>query len=111
MLIRSQNRTALVNLDCIQALNLDGPGFDGEILSETMIDAYMNDGAIIILGTYSTKERAMEVLDDLSQMYTFARLKWKEDAVFEIQDESPVVYWMPKEEEAEDDTADSDSTL
>ena len=62
MLIRSQNREVLINLNSIAGIEIaEGP-------IKTIITSYIT-GCSYLLGEYSTKEKAMKVLDMIQGAY------------------------------------------
>ena len=71
MLIRSQDKTALVKLENI-VVNLKLPD-SLTIICWSLQDAQRN-GGYLILGKYSTKEKAMKVLDMIQKAYADAKL-------------------------------------
>ena len=62
MLIRSQNKEALTNLNTLAGIEIvEGP-------VETVITSYIT-GCSYLLGEYSTKKKAIKVLDMLQEAY------------------------------------------
>lgn len=62
MLIRSQNREVLINLNSIAGIEIaEGP-------IKTIITSYIT-GCSYLLGEYSTKAKAMKVLDMIQKVY------------------------------------------
>lgn len=62
MLIRSQNKEILVNLDVSAGIEIaEGP-------VKTVITSYIT-GCSYLLGEYSTKEKALKVLDMIQEAY------------------------------------------
>ena len=59
MLIRSQYKTSIINLDCVKEIFID---------VDNNIAAYSN-GINSYLGTYSTVEKAIKVLDRIMVAY------------------------------------------
>ena len=66
MLIRSQDKTALVKFENI-VINLKLPD-SLNVICWSLQDAQRN-GGYLILGKYSTKEKAMKVLDMIQEAY------------------------------------------
>ena len=62
MLIRSQNKKSLVNMDNIDTINCYSTGIDFELI------AY-NVNTEICLGSYSTEYKAIKVLDMIEKKY------------------------------------------
>lgn len=67
MLIRSQNREVLINLNSAAGIEIA----EGSI--KTIITSYIT-GCSYLLGEYSDKEKAMKVLDMLQEAYADAEL-------------------------------------
>ena len=65
MLIVSQNKVSILNLDKV---NLIGTNRDGEVKARLGI----ND--IIVLGTYKTEERAKEVLQEIIAVHQASKM-------------------------------------
>ena len=59
MLIRSQGKMGIVNLDCVEAVGIE---------KDNTIRAYGND-RVYELGEYSTEEKAIKVLDMIQSAY------------------------------------------
>lgn len=67
MLIRSQNREVLIDLNSMAGTEIaEGP-------IKTIITSYIT-GCSYLLGEYSTKEKAMKVLDMIQESYADAEL-------------------------------------
>lgn len=67
MLIRSQNREVLIDLNSMAGTEIaEGP-------IKTIITSYIT-GCSYLLGEYSTKEKAMKVLDMIQEAYAGAEL-------------------------------------
>lgn len=67
MLIRSQNREVLIDLNSMAGTEIaEGP-------IKTIITSYIT-GCSYLLGEYSTKEKAMKVLDMIQESYAGAEL-------------------------------------
>lgn len=67
MLIRSQNREVLINLNSMAGIEIaEGP-------IKTIITSYIT-GCSYLLGEYSTKAKAMKVLDMIQEAYADAEL-------------------------------------
>ena len=64
MLIRSQNREVLINLNSVKGIEIaEGP-------IKTIITSYIT-GCSYLLGEYSDKEKAFKVLDLIQEVYTW----------------------------------------
>lgn len=63
MLIRSQNKEALVNFDVSAGIEI------AEGTTKTVITSYIT-GCSYLLGEYSTKAKAMKVLDMIQEAYS-----------------------------------------
>ncbi len=87
MWIRTQDKETLLNVNCIDVYNLNK--------NEWIIEACGND-----LGTYESKERAIEVLDDIQKLLKsetyFDRSKLVE-YVISKNISARKVYQMPEE--------------
>lgn len=59
MLIRSQGKMGIINLDCVEAVG---------IVDEYIIRAYAGN-TVYGLGEYSTEEKALKVLDMIQKKY------------------------------------------
>ncbi len=92
MLIRSQDRKVLLNLDNVTAFTLDGPGTEEDDSGKT-VTAYMIDSSAYFIGTYSTEEKALEVLDEIA--YHYDREKMAEC----YQTSSNFVYELPTDDD------------
>lgn len=67
MLIRSQNKEILVNFDTLAGIEI------AEGTTKTVITSYTT-GCSYLLGEYSTKAKAMKVLDMIQEAYADAEL-------------------------------------
>lgn len=67
MLIRSQNKEVLVNFDVSAGIEI------AEGVTKTVITSYIT-GCSYLLGEYSTKEKALKVLDMIQEAYADAKL-------------------------------------
>ena len=67
MLIRSQNKEVLVNFDVSAGIEI------AEGTTKTVITSYIT-GCSYLLGEYSTKEKALKVLDMIQEAYADAKL-------------------------------------
>lgn len=67
MLIISQNKEVLVNFDVSAGIEI------AEGTTKTVITSYIT-GCSYLLGEYSTKEKAMKVLDMIQEAYADAKL-------------------------------------
>jgi hypothetical protein len=101
--IRTQDRMALVPYKGRIIISIkDGEiDFDKELIYGTLM-IVNQDGVYTTLGTYATKERALEVLDEIQQHVLgkvilqspeLAHMKTREEEILEL----PTVYIMPKE--------------
>lgn len=84
MLIRSQNKEVLTNLD--QTTSIIYEDFSNSII------AYGHTKSYVRLGNYTTKEKAMKVLDMIEEKYFDANCTYKV---------SNVVFHMPADTEVE----------
>lgn len=83
MLIRSQDKTALVKFENI-VINLKLPD-SLNVICWSLQDAQRN-GGYLILGKYSTKEKAMKVLDMIQEAYVNGHIDYQipEDSEVEV---------------------------
>ena len=89
MWIRTQDKETLLNVNCIDVYNLNK--------NEWIIEACGND-----LGTYKSKERALEVLDEIQKKINdikkdFLMACMREKGVYDVIAWNDFVYQMPKE--------------
>ena len=84
MLIVSQNKVSVLNLDKVNLIGING---DGEVKARLGI----ND--IAVLGIYKTEERAKEVLQEITTRYK----NWENMKVGQPSEICLPVYEMPQE--------------
>lgn len=99
MWIRSQNRDVLVNANdiCFHKLNIHS-----EIIYQFRCYGYGDD--YYILGEYSTKEKAMKVMDMVHDQIMLGSLKYEDIKSNDNTQQwlkSEFVFQMPKDEEVE----------
>ena len=94
MLIRSQDKTALVKFENI-VINLKLPD-SLNIMCWSLQDA-QRSGGYFILGRYSTKEKAMKVLDMIQEAYC-KFMSVKNDDAWSGKES---VFYMPEDSEVE----------
>lgn len=82
MLIRSQDKTALVKFENI-VINLKLPD-SLNVICWSLQDAQRN-GGYLILGKYSTKEKAMKVLDMIQEAYVNGHIDYQIPADSEVE--------------------------
>lgn len=98
--IRSQDRFSLLkpfDLELMPCLKVPTSDYD-----TTDIRAYLSksEDDYVILGTYATKERALEILDDIEDKLINCTFAKKQNGLGEVLDFMPnsiYVYTMPKE--------------
>ena len=81
MLIRSQNKEVLTNLNALAGIEIaEGP-------VKTVITSYIT-GCSYLLGEYSNKEKAVKVLDMIQEAYVNGYIDYQmpEDSEVEIND-------------------------
>lgn len=81
MLIRSQNKEVLTNLNALAGIEIaEGP-------VKTVITSYIT-GCSYLLGEYSNKEKAVKVLDMIQEAYVNGHIDYQmpEDSEVEIND-------------------------
>ncbi len=94
MWVRSQNKSALVNVNDISFYKVRD---DSRILYEFRY--YGNTDDYYVLGEYSTEEKAMKVMDMIQKYIVLGSLKYPNDN--DIQWLKSYVFQMPKDEEVE----------
>ena len=82
MLIRSQDKTALVKFENI-VINLKLPD-SLNVICWSLQDAQRN-GGYFILGKYSTKAKAMKVLDMIQEAYVNGHIDYQMPADSEVE--------------------------
>ena len=82
--IRSQDKSCLVNIKAVIMLNKE-------------IRGYYNENPNWFLGKYDTKERALEVLDEIQRLITDLQFMSYEVDSSSFYSYRPNVYEMPKE--------------
>lgn len=98
MLIRSQNRIALTNIDNVGTIYIGGYHKDGENYHRSYAD---NDNTWIVrtgdfsLGEYSSEEKAIKVLDMIQEQYARFSCRYGSDC------SDDAVYVMPQDSEVE----------
>lgn len=94
MWIRSQDRKRLVNTNHVNIRELD-------ILRTNVIDAYFGQ-SMYLIGEYSTKEKAMKVMDMIHDQIMLGSLKYEDVKSNDNNQQwlkSEFVFQMPKDEE------------
>ena len=73
MLIRTQDKERLVNLDNIISIYTERISRHGEIQERYITNIKYHAGVIggISLGTYSSEEKAIKVLDKIQELYSY----------------------------------------
>ena len=90
MLIRSQDKEILVNLDVSAGIEIaEGP-------VKTVITSYIT-GCSYLLGEYSTKAKAMKVLDMIQERYE----EYETERIYREGDYSIKPFQMPEDSEVE----------
>ena len=74
MLIRSQDKTALFNITCTQFINIGECGKGAMIYADNLY----------LAGKYSTKEKAMKVLDMIQEAYVNGHIDYQIPADSEV---------------------------
>ena len=97
MLIRSQDKTALVKFENI-VVNLKLPD-SLNVICWSWQDA-QRSGGYFILGKYSTKEKAMKVLDMIQEAYADAENELLAEAIGKAL-MNKMVFQMPEDSEVE----------
>ena len=97
MLIFSQNKKRIVNLDSIREIEINGPETWGQ--SFYSVDTYPlgeGDHNHIRLGKYQTEERAKEVLQEIIKEYKKVEINIRHELGVKVMN-FPKVYEMPEE--------------
>ena len=110
MLIRSQNKEVLVNFDVSAGIEI------AEGTTKTVITSYIT-GCSYLLGEYSTKAKAMKVLDMIQEAYADEKLvdyttclqrkeieKMDDSTILALRNElmKKAVFQMPEDSEVEE---------
>mgnify|MGYP007064900593 CR=1 FL=1 len=77
MLIRSQNKEVLVNFDMSAGIEI------AEGTTKTVITSYIT-GCSYLLGEYSTKAKALKVLDMIQEVYVNGHIDYQMPADSEV---------------------------
>lgn len=77
MLIRSQNKELLVNFNVSAGIEIE------ERNTKTVVTSYIT-GCSYLLGEYSTKEKALKVLDMIQEAYLNGRIVYQMPADSEV---------------------------
>lgn len=98
MWIMSQNKENLFNIDKFQGIEYgttrNHKHRKGGEPPEDIPTLFLSDGCLEQLGRYETKERCLEILEDIANMYQYAN----ECAVTGVGSTQPeFVYQMPKD--------------
>ena len=98
MLIRSQNKEVLVNFDVSAGIEI------AEGTTKTVITSYIT-GCSYLLGEYSTKAKAMKVLDMIQEAYSEYQimLNFSVSYLHEFKEKTDgfAIFQMPEDSEAE----------
>ena len=85
MIIRSQDKYSIINFDNIDRVRLSERRERGEIKAHYQTDVYyLTKNEAGLLGTYSTEEKALKVLDKICDFY------FRCDGIFEMPQDSEV---------------------
>ena len=90
MLIRSQNKELLVNFNVSAGIEIE------ERNTKTVVTSYIT-GCSYLLGEYSTKEKAMKVLDMIQEAYE----RYEYEKVFKTGLTLFETFQMPEDSEVE----------
>ena len=78
MLIRSQNKELLVNFNVSTGIEIE------ERNTKTVVTSYIT-GCSYLLGEYSTKEKAMKVLDMIQEAYVNGHIDYQMPEDLEVE--------------------------
>ena len=99
MIIRSQDKYSIINFDNIDRVRLSEYRERGEIKAHYQTDIYyLTKNEAGLLGTYSTEEKAIKVLDMICAEYQYAE-ECKHTGVGSAPPE--FVFQMPSDKEVE----------
>ena len=90
MLIRSQNKELLVNFNVSAGIKIE------ELNTKTVVTSYIT-GCSYLLGEYSTKAKAMKVLDMIQEAYE----RYEYEKVFKTGLTLLETFQMPEDSEVE----------
>jgi len=91
MFIRSQNKKALINLGNATQIYIDDDNIVGVDFNNSLEDEY---GGYTDIGTYSTEEKAIKVLDRIESTYAAHQQKYIRPVEYRFN-----IFNMPQEEE------------
>jgi hypothetical protein len=90
MLIRSQDKKVIINIDNVSQVRTGG-------MADQRIIVFADD-QVIVLGEYSTEEKAIKVLDMIQDAYTRTTKMCISDAEISFH-QMAVVFQMPQDSE------------
>lgn len=100
MLIRSQNKEYLCNIKAVYGVSYqETHDFERGKVEKTNHEICVDTGVVDSIGVYSTKEKALKVLDMIQQAYCKSFEKKKDNYVVHRYN---LVFQMPKDEEVEE---------
>ena len=92
--IRSQDKMNLVQIKQISLNYQDNK----QVIANYVPEQYENSGCYFeLLGTYKTKERALEVLDEIQEHIGFLNVEMCAERFGELDFQSDIIFQMPKE--------------
>lgn len=93
--IRSQDKESIVKINSSVSLKYN----DKKTIIANYIPDFSDnyDGSYDILGTYESKERALEVLDEIQEHIGFLNVEMGAERFGELDFQADIVYEMPKE--------------
>lgn len=98
MIIISQDKETILNFKNVQEIRIEeyGTHIKGKKIYKIFNGNF--EGYATLLGTYATKERAKEVLEEIINKYTeYATVKNYEGDIRQICCDIPKIYEMPEE--------------
>lgn len=96
MIIRSQDKTMITNFRKVTDLFINSNRYNTEFeITACLPYSIIDDCATSILGTYSTEEKAIKVLDMITQQYASYSCRYGSDC------SHYAVFQMPSDEEVE----------
>ena len=91
MIIVNQDKTAIINFDCISGITLSEDGLHIGVTDNWGLDTFVD------IGTYKTEERAKEVLQEIIKKYSeYLELQGGPAILQGQSDVQPNIFILPK---------------
>lgn len=99
MLIKSQNKKIIVNMDNVAAIELidtiiDSKGNEIPSTNQFAIGVSTTNGRDFVIATFKVREKAQKVMDSITEKYEAYRISRTEGLIVE----APKVYKIPEED-------------